>query len=107
MNIINELFPEIFNFLQETYARTFNKELVEKEDTLGQYVYYPHLPVDKVLTKITLFHDLCTITNKNKTDKQLIQMAYLIFNCTRAFVDTLKKWNAKNTDDKTYSNLKN
>ena len=67
---------------------------------------YVYQPVDKVFTKITLFHNLCTITKNNKTNKQLVQLAYLIFNRKRAFVDTLKKWNDKLTEDKTYTNFK-
>ena len=62
--------------------------------------------MDKVFTKITLFHDLCTITNNDKTDKQLVQIAYLIFNRTRAFVDSLKKWNEKKLEEKTFANFK-
>ena len=89
--MINESIPEIFIFLQETYGRITEEELVEKEDTLRQFVYDSHQPVDKVFNKITLFHDLCTITNNDKTDKQLVKIPYLIFNCTRAFVDALKK----------------
>ena len=62
-DMINKYIPEIFIFLQETYGHITEEELVEKEDALCQYVYDPHLPVDKVFTKITLFHDLCTISN--------------------------------------------
>ena len=104
--MINESIPEIFIFLQETYGRITEEELVEKEDTLRQFVYDPHQPVDKVFNKITLFHDLCTITNNDKTDKQLVQIAYLIFNRTRAFVDALKKWNELSDESKTYAKFK-
>ena len=105
-DMVNESILEIFTFLQETYGRITEEELVEREDALHQLVYDPHQPVDKVFTKITLFRDLCTITNNDKTDKQLVQLAYLIFNRTRAFVNTLKKWNEKSTEDKTYANFK-
>ena len=104
-DMINESIPEIFTFLQETYGRITEKELVEKEDALRQYVYDPHLPVDKVFTKITLFHNLCTITNYDKTDKQLVQITYLIFS-HKSFVDSLKKWNSRSSDEKTYANFK-
>ena len=80
---------------------------MEKEDNLRQYVYDPHLPVDNVFTKITLFHDLCTIMNNDMTDKQLVQIAYLIFNGTRDFVDSLKKLNSKILEEKTDEILRN
>ena len=62
--------------------------------------------MDKVFNQVTLFQDLCAITNNDKTDKQLCQIAYLIFYCTRAFVDALKKWNEKPSEEKTFTLFK-
>ena len=92
-DIINETNPEILDFLQSNYGWITKEQLVKKEDEVKNFDYDPHTPVDKVFNKITLLQDLCIITHNNKTDKQLCQMAYLIFNCTRAFMDSLKKWN--------------
>ena len=104
--MINESIPEIFQYLQENYGQITEEQLIEKEDEVHQYIYDPQLPVDKVFSKITLFQDLCIITNNDHTDKQLVQMAYLIFNRTRAFVDALKKWNSKETSAKTFATFK-
>ena len=54
-DMIYESIPEIFIFLKETYGRITEEELIEKEDA----------------------------PNNNETDKQLVQVAYLIFNRTR------------------------
>ena len=105
-DMINETIPEIFEFLQLNYGRITEEELVQKEEDLHNYDYDPTKPVDKVFTQVTLFQDLCAITNNNKTDKQLCQTAYLIFNMARAFVDVLKKWNAKESTDKTFAQFK-
>ena len=104
--MINESIPEIFQYLQENYGQITEEQLVEKQDEIHQYIYDPQLPVDKVFSKITLFQNLCVITNNDCTDKQLIQMVYLIFNRTRAFVDALKKWNSMETDTKTFATFK-
>ena len=104
--MISDSIPAIFEFLQSNYGRITEEELIQKEDDLHNYDYNPWQPVDKVFSQIALFQDLCAITNNDKTDKQLCQMAYLIFNRTRAFVDSLKKWNAKSAEDKTYSKFK-
>ena len=96
--------PEIIPFTNTNIIEDYLMEY--DEDTLRQFVYGPHQPVEKVFNKITLFHDLCTITNNNKTEKRLVQLAYLIFNCTRAFVDALKKWNELSEDEKTYAKFK-
>ena len=63
--------------------------------------------MDKIFTKITIFQDLCAITSNDKTDKQLYKIVYLVFDCTRAFVDTLKNWNVKSAIEKTVAGFKN
>ena len=105
-DMINESIPQIFEFLQNNYGRITEEELVQKEEDLRNYDYDPQSPVDKVFSQVTLFADLCAITNNDKTDKQLCQISYLIFNRTRAFLDSLKKWNAKTSDEKTYAQFK-
>ena len=39
-------------------------------------------------------------------DRKQVQLAYCIFQKTGAFRDTLKTWNAKATEDKTYEDFK-
>ena len=89
--------------MQSNDGRITEKELVQKEEDLRNYHNNPQTPVDKVFNQVTLFQDLCAITNNDKTDKQLCQIVYLIFNCTRAFVDSLKKWNSKDPEEKTFA----
>ena len=76
--MIDESIPEIFQYLQESYGRNTEEQLVEKEDELHQYIYNLQLPVDKAFTKITLFQDLCIITNNDCSDRQLTQMVLLM-----------------------------
>ena len=105
-DMINESIPDIFDFLQSNYGRITEEEIVQKGEDLRNYDYNPQTPVDKVFNQVTLFQDLCAITNNDKTDKHLCQMAYLIFNHTRAFVDSFKKWNSKDPEEKTFALFK-
>ena len=105
-DMINETIPEIFDYLQTNYGQVTEEEMVTKEDDLKNYAYDPKAPVDKVFTQIATFQDLCLITNNGKTDKQLCQLAYLIFHRTRTFQDSLKIWNATPTENKTFANFK-
>ena len=105
-DMINELIPEIFEYLQANYGQITAEVMVEKEYELTNYAYDPQVPVNKVFSQITTFQDLCTITNNSKTDKQLCQITYLIFNRTRTFQDALKMWNNHPTNDKTFANFK-
>ena len=62
--------------------------------------------MDVVFNKITQYKDLCALCNNHKTDPQLVQLAYIIFNKSRFFTDALKEWNKKASDTKTYINMK-
>ena len=106
MDMISATIPEIIEFLQLNYGQITEEELVKKEEEIHTFDYDPQTPVDKVFTKITLFQDLCAIRHNDKTDKQLCQLDYLIFNRTRAFVAALKAWNAKQSEDKTFALFK-
>ena len=105
-DMIHETIPEIFKYLQTTYGRITIQELSDKEDQLKNMTYDPQTPVDTVFNKLNWFQDLCILSKNKKTDTQLVHIAYLIFNRTRAFMDILLKWNKKESEDKTYQNFK-
>ena len=62
--------------------------------------------MDIVFNKITQFKDLCNFCKNDKTEPQLVQLAYIIFNKSRIFIGALKKWNKKTPTEKTYYNMK-
>ena len=62
--------------------------------------------VDTVFNKANWFQDLCILCDNKKSDRQLVQITYIIFNRTRAFMDVLLQWNKKRSADKTYENFK-
>ena len=101
-DMINCSIPDLITFLQTNYCRITDQELSDKEDELKATVFDPQQPVDLIFNKIKLFSDLCTMTGNTKTDRQLVQLGYLIFNRTRAYMDALKVWNAKPQADRTY-----
>ena len=68
--------------------------------------FNPEEPVDLVFNRIKEFAELCMMTGNDKTDQQLVNMAYLLFNRAKAYTDALKTWNAKATTDKTFANFK-
>ena len=61
--------------------------------------------MDTVFNKIDKFQAMCELTNNTKSDNQLVSIAYLIFSRCRVFIDTLKKWNSKQADEKTYLDM--
>ena len=104
--MINNTIPEIFDYLTETYGQITEQELSDKEDEIKNLTYNPTTPVDTVFNKINWFQDLCNLSNNKKTDRQLVQLSYIIFNQSKAFMDVLLKWNTKKVADKTYNKFK-
>ena len=54
-------------------------------------------PIDTVFNTIQEFQDLCKLVNKAKNDNKLVDMAYIIFQNSGAFTDSLKAWNKRAT----------
>ena len=98
--------PTIIEYLQNTYGRITEQELSDREETLKKTIYDASEPVDMIFNKINWFQDLCELCDNAKTDRQLVQIAYIIFNKSRFFMDSLLKWNKKASNEKTYNNFK-
>ena len=105
-DMINDPIPDIFDYLTTNYGQITEQELSDKEDALKTLVYDPTQPVDTVFNKINWFQDLCNLCNNQKSDRQLVQLSYIIFNRSKAFMDVLLKWNKKPHNEKTYNNFK-
>ena len=103
--MIQSPIPDIIAFLQDSFGQITPQELADREDALKNLTYDPWKPVDLVFNKINQFKDLCELCKNQKTDTQLVQLAYLIFIRTRTFTEALRKWNKKPTADKTYTNM--
>ena len=62
--------------------------------------------VDSVFNQIQGFQDLCTLIKNEKTDAQLVSYAYIVFQRTGIFMESLRQWNNKLPADKTFTNFK-
>ena len=105
-DMLDAKIPDIIEYLQNTYGKITEQELSDREEDLKKYVYDTAEPVDTIFNKINWFQDLCELCDNSKTDRQLVQIAYIIFNRTRIFIDALLQWNKKHTNDKSYANFK-
>jgi len=79
MDMINDDILMIFNSLQTTYGRITEQELSDKEDQIKNMIYDPQAPVDTVFNQLNWFQDLCSLSNNKKSDRQMVQIAYIIY----------------------------
>ena len=96
----------IFNFLQLTYGKLSPSQLKQRENTVDDLIFDPSTNVDTIFNKIEDFQTLCTLIGRDKTDSQLVDMAYLVFQKTGIFQHSLKDWNNKSPVDQTFADFK-
>ena len=105
-DMIASSIPDIIAYLQREYCKLTPEEFNDRETELKSFVHDPENPVDLVFIKIADFKNLCDMTQRARTDSQLCEYAYLIFNRCGVFADYLITWNGKAVADKTYDNMK-
>ena len=98
--------PAIFSFLQTTYGKVSDPQLLQKEADVTAYTYDPFDPPDMAFNNVDDYVDLCDLIRRPITDRKKLQLVYCIFQKTGAFTDSLKTWNAKPQADKTYANFR-
>ena len=98
--------PDIISFLITTYGKLTDNDMITREQNLTALTYNTAQPVDIIFNAIDKFADLCDIQGDPLTDRRKCQFAYVIFQKSRAFLDSLKKWNAKPQATKSYQNMK-
>ena len=104
-DMIHDELPKIMDHLMSNYGQVTLEDMHDKEQEVISMTYDPNTPVDTVFSVIDKFRDLCILTKQPKSDGQLTNIVYIIFNKPRFFMESLKSWN-KRTSEKTYSNFK-
>ena len=105
-DMINLPIHSIMQYLTRTYGKISEEHYMSMEDEIKELVYDPSLPVDTVFNKIDFFVDLSRQTGRDVTTQRQVQLAYLIFNRAGVFRDSLKLWNARIPNMKTYAGFK-
>ena len=106
MDMINDSLQETFTFLRTTYGKITTSQLKAKEMEVDQMVYDPYTSVESIFNKIQDFQDICGLIGKHKTDSQLVDTAYLIFQKSGLFRDLLIRWNKQPDPAKTFQDFK-
>ena len=103
--MIHENLQKIMDHLMSNYGQVTLEDIHDKKQEVISMTYDPNTPVDTVFSVIDKFCDLCVLTKQPKSDRQLTNIAYIIFNKPQFLMESLKSWN-KQTTDKTYSDFK-
>ena len=96
----------IFESLQENYGIISPNLSIEKEDVLKDRTYDAMEPINSVFNKLERFSNLCKLITEALSDRRKIMHAYKIISNNNVFMDSLKIWNRKTLQDKTFVNMK-
>ena len=82
-DMIHEPLPRIMDHLMKNYGQVTLEDMHDKEQEIISMTYDLSTPVDTVFSVVDKFRDLCILTDQPKTDAQLTNVAYIIFNKPR------------------------
>ena len=109
-NAVTDIIPNnistILTFLQTTYGRISPVELMPKEDDLKYFVYDPSQPVGTISNHADRFVNLRELVQESISDRRKVNLSYKITSKHDAFMDSLKTWNRKEGNLKTYALMK-
>ena len=98
--MIYKSLPKIMEHLMKNYGQVMLEDMHDKEQSLISMHYDPNTPVDSVFSAVDKFRDLCKLIDQPKSDSQLTNISYIIFNKPRFFMESLKHWNKKEQSKK-------
>lgn len=105
-DMIVQPIPNIIDWLSTTYGILTEGQLFDKGQNLSGLTYDALQPVDFVFQEINKFADLSKLSQLPISDRRMCQFAYVIFQKSCAFLDSLKKWNERAAGTKSYTNMK-
>ncbi len=105
-DMIHESLPDMMDHLMKNYGQVTLEDMHDKEQELISMHYDPTKPVDNVFSATDWFRDLCILTDQPKSENQLTNISYIMFNKLRIFMDSLKMWNKREPAQKTYAAFK-
>ena len=94
-DMINESIVGIITFLISTYGQITDAGMFHREQALTSMTYDAMQPVCVVFNSVDKFAGLAELQQSPLDDKRKIQFVYVIFQRSRAYLDSLKKWNEK------------
>ena len=106
MDTITSDIPTLFHNLITSYGQLTPTQLDERETNVKATTYDPAFNIISVFNIIQRFQDLCTLLKTPKTDSQLVQIRYIIISHCPLFKHSLREWNKKLPEEKTYINFK-
>ena len=98
--------PHIMTRLFRSYGNLTAKELLKKQQTLTNYTYDPHQPIDILFQVAQDYQDYSTFHGTPQPPTTIITTVYEVLRRTTQFQRALEDWTARPDNTKTWDNFK-
>lgn len=105
-NKITRTIPEIIEHLFNAYGHVTPTELYELKQKVETMHFSPAEPVDTLITEIDDLADIADLAGSSLTDRQRVDVGYIVLQRSKPFKNSLRDWNALPADERTYANFK-
>ena len=105
-NSINSSIDQIISHLCDTYGNVTPRSLEDYEDRVKQMIYDPMQPIDEVFNAVVDLVDYSDAAQAPYTQKQTINIAYIILSRPGKFGKLILKWNRPGRNQKTRLHFK-
>ena len=105
-NKITRSISEIFAHLFDAYGHVTPTELFELKNKVENIQFSPQEPVNTLMTEIDNLADITDLATSAITDRQRLDMGYIILQRCKQYKTGLKEWNERPLVDRTWANFK-
>ena len=105
-NKITRTIPEILEHLFNAYGHVTPSELYELKHKVENMQFSPTEPVDTLITEIDDLADIADLAGSSLTDRQRVDIGYIVLQRSKPFKNSLRDWNARPANQRTYANFK-
>ena len=106
-NKITRTIPQIFEHLFNAYGHVTPTELYELKQKVENMQFAPQEPIDTLVTEIDDLADIAEIAGSPITDRQRVDIGYIVLQRCKQYKTGLKEWNERAQADRTWNNFKN
>ena len=105
-NKITRTIPEILAHLFNAYGHVTPSELYDLKQKVETMQFTPQEPVDTMITEVDDLVDIAELASSHITDRQRVDMGYIILQRRKPFKTCLREWNGCPLADLTWDNFK-
>ena len=105
-NTIDVTIPVILDYLFSNHGHVTPTMLLQEEKLVKEMFYDPTHPIDVIFNKVEDLSNLAAAARADYTERQLINISYVIINTTGKYQPYIREWSRLTQDQHAWANFK-